>query len=426
MAVRHRRAQELAGQALIDLYELDITKYGGGVRRWTPGPVGGPGSNGIWNPSPKANVTGWSYGAPPYNPAIFDTATNAWGASNPGCVLDEGNGVAQWASIPADEERGIWWASPFQVNSGFFFQAQARLLAYRCRACVSVEFWNGATLLTTQRSLWAGLTDLPNIGRDFKNFALVSVSGQVPPNTTHIIYGIVTTPYSAGSAATDSGVSWARTSITFGAQAFSATPIEFAPGAKVGSVSFGGLVYSPLPLRLEGMEKTGRGAVPRVTVVIPDQNALMTALLVTYKDLKGCKVSRKQVFRGALDDGPDADPTDFYGPEEFYIDRVSRHSPGIEAALECVSPLDIQGQRLPARQVIRDVCDFDYRYWNGSSFEYGSCPYAGSEMFDSANQPTTTAAQDKCSRSLLGCRARYGTSTPLPMSAFPGVGKVRF
>jgi lambda family phage minor tail protein L len=419
-AERFRNSQQLARPALVELYDIDITKYGGGIRRWTPGPIGGPAANLIWNPTPKANTTGWSSLAG----ATMSLASTVYGTQFPAYAPEEGSGIVFWSSLAANSVTNFSWTQSPTLTAGTYVQVQARVLPQRCRVKARIEFYNVASLISVTDGAWVGDSGQTSPAGSVDNYLTIWVSGIAPAGTTRAILSIVVVPFTDGVAATSPVVSFARASMIMSATPFSTTkPREYAPGGKVGSVSFGGAVYSPLPLRLEGLEKSGRGAVPRVTVVIPDIDGLLTTLLLTYKNLLGCPITRKLVFRNALDDGPDADPSDYFGPDIYYIDRVARHAPGVDVALECCSPLDIQGTALPARQVIRDICDLTYRVWNGSSFDYGSCPYAGSNYWDVANNSTTSAASDRCSKSLRGCRLRYGTSVPLPMAAFPGVGR---
>ena len=425
MTTRLRTAQLLARPALIDLYELDISKYGGGVRRWTPGPMGAGAGNLIWNPTPKANLTGWSAigGA---GVGTLALAAALYGVSAPDYAPQEGSAIIYWTSLAAGAVSGVFWLQRPTLTAGTAVQVQARVVPARCRVRACVDWYNGSTYISTTSGGWVGDASQTSPAGSVDNYLTAWASGVAPATTTNMVFYLQVVPYTDGASATSPLVIFGRTSILMSATPFGASkPRSYAPGAQVGSVSFGGITYSPLPLRMEGLEKVGRGPVPRITLVIPDIDSLMTTLMVSYKNLLGCPITRKQVFTNNLDNGPDADSSDFFGPDIYYVDRVARHAPGVEVALELASPLDIQGTALPARQVIRDVCDLTYRVWNGATFDYGSCPYAGSSFWDVANNVTATASADRCSKSLRGCRLRYGTTVPLPMAAFPGVGRGR-
>lgn len=426
MTRRHNYAQRLAQPALVDLYDIDITRYGGGIRRWTPGPMGAASGNHVYNPSPRGNLFGWGAPTDATAPARFETVQQSWAADDPTYAIDEGAGFASWTSIPANASRAFWWSVRSRMAPGMAVQVQARVLPIRCRARVEIHFYNGATFLSSLVSPWAGNAGQTSPQRDIANFMHIWAQGVAPANTTEVGLVFTVVPFTDGASATTPGVFWGRAALTMAAQAFPNRPYAFAWGQKGGSVSFGGQVYTPIPVKMEGLQKAGRGAVPRVTVTVPDVDGLMTNLLLTYGQLLGCPITRRQVFSTSLDDGREPDPTDFFGPDVFYVDRVAKHAPGVMVELECASPLDMQGTMLPARQVIANVCDHTYRVWNAGAFEQGSCPYAGANYFGLSNQVVGNPIDDKCAKNLGACRLRFGTNQPLPMRAFPGVRRTRY
>lgn len=429
MSRRNRQAQMLAPEALIDLYDVDTARYGGGTYRWTPGPMGEGAGNLIWNPLCAGSTSGWATGA---SPSSLTTVAAAYPIS-PEYVLPSGAGLFQQAgTFAATDWKQFSWTSMAAINPGQFIQAQACLIPIRCRVTIYLEFFSGTYGAATPENLLAQTksTALINTGatasaNKIEDFTLASVTATAPSGTTQVRMTLRIEPATVGVAVTDAKVFFTRAMMIVCGQ-LPRTTLEFAPGARVGSVSFGGQVYQPLPLRFEGVQRSGRGTVPRVTMVLPDVDGMATAVLLTRGYLLGCPITRRQVYRNALDDGSNPDVSDFFGPEIFYVDRVARHVPGVEIALECASPLDMQGTMLPAGQVIADVCEFTYRAYIGGAFQYGSCPYAGASYFDATNTSTVSASADVCSKSLAGCRARYGTTVALPMAAFPGASRSRY
>ena len=80
--------------------------------------------------------------------------------------------------------------------------------------------------------------------------------------------------------------------------------------------------------------------------------------------------------------------------------------------------------RLPGRTVLRDLCAWRYRTWDGSAWDYSAaeCPYTGTAYFDGSDTAVNEAEDDVCSRRLSGCRARFGSgSVSLPFGGFAGV-----
>lgn len=95
-------------------------------------------------------------------------------------------------------------------------------------------------------------------------------------------------------------------------------------------------------------------------------------------------------------------------------------------AWQLASPLDLDNKQLPGRQILRDLCAWRYRRWNGAAFDYGDaeCPYTGSTYYDREDNVVAAAKDDACSRRLSGCRLRFDDNQ-LPFGGFAGVARVR-
>lgn len=116
-----------------------------------------------------------------------------------------------------------------------------------------------------------------------------------------------------------------------------------------------------------------------------------------------------------IDANPSANPAEEYPPETWFITRKAAESPGA-VEFELGSPLDLNGVRLPRRQLIAGTCLWAYRS--------GECGYAGPPVADYANQPTDDPARDQCSRTLTGCKLRFGANGELPFGGFPGLARL--
>lgn len=190
-------------------------------------------------------------------------------------------------------------------------------------------------------------------------------------------------------------------------------------------VVFQGNVYTPYDIEFEGLEVSGQGALPTPLVRISNTNLLIQSLINTYGNILGCEIRRIRTFAKFLDGEPAADPDAFFGPDIFLIERRSAENK-VFIEWELSTSIDQHGKMLPGRQVIRNTCLWRYRRWTGASFDYSAvkCPYTGTDYFDRNDEPTT-AGNDRCSRTLSGCEARFGAENPLPFGGFPGVGRVR-
>ena len=121
------------------------------------------------------------------------------------------------------------------------------------------------------------------------------------------------------------------------------------------------------------------------------------------------------------DPSAQADPSAFIGPDVWEVDRKASHGPE-SITYELASSIDVQGKRLPSRQVLRDSCPYGYRVWTGGAWRQSECPYSGGACFKADGTPTGDPALDDCGRRMSDCILRYGNA-PLPLGNFPGVSR---
>lgn len=182
-----------------------------------------------------------------------------------------------------------------------------------------------------------------------------------------------------------------------------------------------GVEYTPLPIEATGFELRGSGALPRPTVRLSNIEGLLAAEARELNYFLGAKFTRRRTFVRFLDavnfanGNPEADPTQELIPEIWYVDRKASEN-AVEITFELAAALDMVGIQLPRRHIIQNTCIWGYRDAN--------CNYTGGPVADRNNQPTTDPAQDKCSKTLGGCKLRFGDGR-LPFGGFPGVGLVR-
>lgn len=186
--------------------------------------------------------------------------------------------------------------------------------------------------------------------------------------------------------------------------------------------------YEPIPVAASGFEKNGQGQQPTPTLTLP-ATELIVASVIGLDDLRRSIVTRWQVFEDNLDNG--ANPSDTYFPPDIYmIQRKVRHNTATAIIeWELSTALDLWGTMIPKRVATQRTCLWQYRLWNGSGFDYSdaTCPYAGNSYFNEDDQPVANPAQDKCSKTLNGCKLRFAPqgifTRPLPFGGFPGVGR---
>lgn len=204
--------------------------------------------------------------------------------------------------------------------------------------------------------------------------------------------------------------------------------LRFSPvvdGQEAWPIQFGGNVYQRLSISAQGFEWNGTGTAPRPTLTLFAKDLTFLSLVVNTNDLVGCPVRRIRTYRKYLDDGVSANPSAHYPIDNFRIERKSKQLRK-EITFELSSPLDQQGKKIPARQVLRDTCSHRFRYWANGQWNYDgvTCPYAGAAMYDQKGEPTTDPLKARCGKKLSDCTTHFGEDAVLPMFAFPGVGRI--
>ncbi len=212
---------------------------------------------------------------------------------------------------------------------------------------------------------------------------------------------------------------------TIDASAGGGLTYRFVPGPFGGAVvTYQTHIYTPVPIGIEGIAYGGEGAAARPKLTVSNVDRAIVASLLGADNLRGTTVSRLRTLTKYLDGGAQADPNRHWPEDRYRIERLASQDK-TRAVWQLASPMDFDKKKLPGRQVLRDVCHWSYRRWDGAGFVYSHalCPYTGDLYFDDQDNPVTDAADDKCSRRLSGCRARFAGA--LPFGGFVGVARVR-
>lgn len=180
--------------------------------------------------------------------------------------------------------------------------------------------------------------------------------------------------------------------------------------------------YSAFPVIASGFNQTTEGALPRPKLQIANITGLMTSLTKDFDDLIGVKVTRRRTFVKYLDavnftggTNPDADPNVYFPDDIYFIDRKSADN-RVVVEFELASSLDLNGVKLPRRQIIQNHCPWAYK---GSE-----CGYAGGAVADIYDNPTSDPDEDACGKRLNSCKLRFGIYSELPYGGYPGSGLV--
>ena len=143
---------------------------------------------------------------------------------------------------------------------------------------------------------------------------------------------------------------------------------------------------------------------------------LLVNAVTPGNDLGGALVKRIRTLLKFLDGQATADPYATFPEEQWYIDRKSKEDRN-EVAFELASKFDVPGQMLPKRQLIANICQWEYRS--------SECSYSGSNYFDVNDGSVVSLAQDKCGKRLSSFKKRFGETGDLPFGSFPSVGMTK-
>lgn len=189
----------------------------------------------------------------------------------------------------------------------------------------------------------------------------------------------------------------------------------------LGSVAWQGNPYTPWPIKAQEFATPSQGSPARPQLQVGNFGGTVSALCRQYEDLLGIKLKRRRTLVKYLDaanfagGNPTANPAEEYPVETWIITRKANETPAA-IEFELGSPLDLQGVKLPRRQVVAGTCLWAYKS--------GECGYAGGPVADYTDNPTSDPAKDQCSRTLRGCKKRFGENGELPFGGFPGIARV--
>ena len=206
---------------------------------------------------------------------------------------------------------------------------------------------------------------------------------------------------------------------------FGQGPVRFHAGtnALLQRVVWQGQAFDAFPIQVEGFEMNGGGQVPRPRFRVANVTGSITALVLTYQDLVGAKITRKRTLAKYLDAvnfpggvNPTADPSAEFADDIYMIDRKSRETRDV-VEFELAASFDLEGVSLPRRQIVQNVCPWRYRQ--------SECGYTGTAYLDANDQPVASSSLDVCGKRLSSCQARFGEHAELPFGGYPASGLIR-
>lgn len=192
--------------------------------------------------------------------------------------------------------------------------------------------------------------------------------------------------------------------------------------AVTGNIIWNSQSYVRLPIEATGFDYSSTGSLPRPKLAVSNIGSGITAILLAINvitpgnDLGGAKVVRVRTLKKYLDGEAGADPHAKFPDEVWFVDRKSNeNSAAVE--FELASKFDLAGVMLPRRQIIANICQWQYRS--------GECGYTGANYFNTQDQVVGTLALDACGKRISSCKLRFGATAELPFGSFPGAGLIQ-
>jgi len=133
-----------------------------------------------------------------------------------------------------------------------------------------------------------------------------------------------------------------------------------------GNVIWNGNAYTRLPIKADGFEFSSTGSLPRPTLTIANLDGGITGVLLLVNattpgnDLIGAKLKRIRTLKKYLDGEPAADPHAKFPDEIWFVDRKSAENRDL-VQFELASKLDMAGVMLPRRQIVSNICQWQYK-----------------------------------------------------------------
>ena len=130
--------------------------------------------------------------------------------------------------------------------------------------------------------------------------------------------------------------------------------------------------YIALPAIVKGIEYKNDGAIARPTVTIGNATTAFSSAIGTidYQTFLGLKFIKRTTLKKYLyGESGDASPPNEFPRDVYTMDRIKQRTKS-SVTIECVAPFDLEGVKIPARNILPDRCPFLYQGGGDHLSEY--------------------------------------------------------
>jgi lambda family phage minor tail protein L len=140
-------------------------------------------------------------------------------------------------------------------------------------------------------------------------------------------------------------------------------------------IQWKGNIYEPLPILSSGYEKNTTGQIAQPSLTVANIMGTFTDVIDSLDDLVGGKVTRRRTFGKYLDGEPQADTTQEFPIDIYYLERKASEN-ALSITWQLASILDLEGLQLPRRIITQNYCQWRYR---SSECGYTGAPTIGAD-----------------------------------------------
>lgn len=192
------------------------------------------------------------------------------------------------------------------------------------------------------------------------------------------------------------------------AQKLGAGILRFHGHAQADVIVWQGHEYSPLSIKVTGLERRsdGKASMPTLTIanIINGIHGGVSALCYQFSDFIDARLKIMTTTLQYLDavnfEQGNPNASNECQVQTWFIQQKTSEN-AQQVTFELSNPIDFQGRKLPIRQ-ITNLCHWCMM----GNYRGEQCGYIGTAMFNEKNQPVTDPTLDKCNGRLSGCEAR--------------------